>query len=239
MTPEERNLLTNFLQDLDQARGGPKDPDAQSMIAQALARNPDAAYLLVQHTILSDQALHAAQARIAELESQAAQGPAPQGGFLGGGQQQGPWGSAPPQPEPQPRYYDPQYAPQSPQYAPQQPQYAQPQYAQPQYAQPQYAPPPASPFSNGGGLGSFLRTAGTTAAGVAGGAMLFEGLSGMFGGHHGFGGGGFGGGYGGGFGGGPAVENVTVNEYNDDDRSDDRDDDRDDDDRNSDWDDSN
>jgi hypothetical protein len=225
MTPEERNLLTNFLQDLDQARGGSKDPEAQSMIGQTLARNPDAAYLLVQHTILSDQALHAAQARIAELENQA-QGQAPQGGFLGGGQQQGPWGSAPQQPEPQPRYYDPQYAPPSSQYAP-----------QPQYAQPQYAPSPASPFSTGGGLGSFLRSAGTTAAGVAGGAMLFEGLSGMFGGHHGFGGGGFGGGFGGGYGGGPAVENVTVNEYNDDDRSDDRDDY--DDDRDDDWNDNN
>jgi hypothetical protein len=223
MTPEERNLLSNFLQDLDQARGGPKDPEAQSMIAQALARNPDAAYLLVQHTILSDQALHAAQARISDLESQA-QGPAPQGGFLGGGQQQGPWGSAPQQAAPQPRYYDPQYAP------------------QPQYAQPQYAPPPASPFSTGGGLGSFLRGAGTTAAGVVGGEMLFEGLSGMFGGHHGFGGGGFGGGFGGGYGGDPAVENVTVNEYNDDDRSDDRDDyddDRNDDDRDDDWSDNN
>jgi hypothetical protein len=229
MTPEERNLLTNFLQDLDQARGGSKDPEAQSMIGQTLARNPDAAYLLVQHTILSDQALHAAQARIAELENQA-QGQAPQGGFLGGGQQQGPWGSAPQQAAPQPRYYDPQYPPQ-------QPQYAQPQYAEPQYAQPQYAPSPASPFSTGGGLGSFLRSAGTTAAGVAGGAMLFEGLSGMFGGHHGFGGGGFGGGFGGGYGGGPAVENVTVNEYNDDDRSDDRDDY--DDDRDDDWNDNN
>jgi uncharacterized protein len=226
MTPEERNLLTQFLQDLDQARGGPKDPEADSMIGQVLSRNPDAAYLLVQHTILSDQALHAAQARIAELEN-AARGAAPAGGssFLGGGS--GPW-SQPQQPAAeQPRYYDPQYAPP-------QPQYAQPQYAQPQ---PQYAPPSASPFSNGGGLGSFLRTAGTTAAGVAGGAMLFEGLSGMFGGHHGYGGGGFGGG----FGGGAPVENVTVNEYGDDDR-DSRDNDRDDDDdRNDDssWDDSN
>jgi hypothetical protein len=232
MTPEERNLLTSFLRDLDQARGGQKDPEADSMIIQVLSRNPDAAYLLVQHTILADQALHAAQARIAELEN-AARGAEPQGGgFLGGGS--GPW-SQPQQPaaEPAPKYYDPQYAPQ-------QPQYAQPQYAQPQYAQPQqpYAPPPASPFSTGGGLGSFLRTAGTTAAGVVGGEMLFEGLSGMFGGHHG---GGFGGGYGGGFGGGAPVENVTVNEYNDDDSrdDDDRDDnDRDDDDDSS-WDDSN
>ena len=132
MTPDERLLLTNFLRDLDQARGGPKDAEAEALIGQALARNPDAAYLLVQHTILSDQALQAAQNRIRELESGQ---PAPS--FLGGAARQ-----------PQPATSVPQYAPPEPQ--------------------------PASPFSFGGGLGSFLRSAGTTAAGVAGGAMLFD-----------------------------------------------------------------
>jgi len=182
MTPDERNLLSNFLRDLDQARGGPKDAEAEAMIAQTLSRNPDAAYLLVQHTIMSDQALLAAQKRIAELESQG-RGAAPASSFLGGG----PWsqgGQAPPSQTPAPMT-----------------------------SVPQYAPAPASPFSLGGGLGSFLRSAGTTAAGVAGGEMLFEGLSGLFGGHRGFGGG-FGG-FGGGYGGAP-IENVTVNEYNDD-----------------------
>ena len=55
---------------------------------------------------------------------------------------------------------------------------------------------PAVPVMSAGATdGSFLRSAGTTAAGVAGGAFLFEGLSNIFGGgHHGFGGGGFGGG---------------------------------------------
>jgi len=170
MTPDERTLLTNFLRDLDQARGGPKDAEAEAMILQALQRNPDAAYLLVQHTILSDQALQAAQARISQLEGQA---PGQGSSFLGGSAQ-------------------PQYQPQS--------------TAVPQTA-PASGQPPSSPFSLGGGLGSFLRNAGTTAAGVAGGEMLFEGLSGLFGGHRGFGG--FGGGYG------APVENVTVNEYND------------------------
>jgi hypothetical protein len=176
MTPDERVLLSNFLRDLDQARGGPKDSEAEAMIQQALQRNPDAAYLLVQHTILSDQALQAAQDRIAQLERQ---GGAPAGGgsFLGGGR-----------PQPQSTSV-PQYAPQD------------------------YAPPPqaSSPFSMGGGLGSFLRNAGTTAAGVAGGEMLFQGLSGLFGGHRG--GGGFFGGGDYGYGGGAPVENVTINEY--------------------------
>lgn len=204
MTPDERDLLTRFLQDLTSARTGPKDPEADRMIAQALSANPDAAYLLVQHTILSDQALHAAQARIAELESQASAQPAPS--FLGGGQ---PWGQ-------QAR-----------------PQTAVPPSAPPQDYAPQQPPPWAGapgPFSSGGGLGSFLRSAGTTAAGVVGGEMLFEGLSGLFGGHRGLFGGGYGGGFGGGFGGGgfggAPVENVTINNYDDDDRGDrdDRDD---------------
>jgi hypothetical protein len=55
-------------------------------------------------------------------------------------------------------------------------------------AQPQQpAPPPAQPWGAAapaqaaGGGGSFLRTALTTAAGVAGGALLFQGISSMFG----------------------------------------------------------
>ena len=181
MTPDERNLLTRFLQDLDQARTGPKDAEAEAMINQALSRNPDAAYLLVQHTIVSDQALQAAQARIKELES----GAPASGSFLGGGAR------------PQPQTAVPASQPYG-------------------YDQPP-PPPPSSPFSMGGGLGSFLRNAGTTAAGVAGGEMLFAGLSGLFGGHGGGFGGGFGSPWGGGGGGfGQPVENVTINEYNDD-----------------------
>jgi hypothetical protein len=177
MTPDERTLLSNFLNDLAQARASGKDSEADGMIRQAFAANPDAAYLIIQHAILSDQALHAAQQRIADLESGRGSS------FLGGQ----------PQPQPQPQY--------STAVPPSQPYAPQPAYQ-----------PGASPFSSGGGLGSFLRSAGTMAAGVAAGDFLFEGLSGLFGGHRGFGfGGGFGG-YGGGFGG-PAVENVTVNEY--------------------------
>jgi hypothetical protein len=170
--------LTNFLSDLAQARGVAKDPEAAAMIAQAVSANPDAAYLLVQHTILADQALHAAQDRIAALEAQLRPSPpayAPTS-FLGGGRPNasGPWGAA----------------------------------SQPDPSAPQAAT--SGPFSMGGGLGSFLRNAGTAAVGVAGGEMLFSGLSGLFGGH---GGGMLGGGYGGGFG--QPVENITINEYDD------------------------
>ncbi len=173
MTPDERALLTTFLGDLGQARAGGKDPEADAMIRQAFAANPDAAYLMVQHTILSDQALHAAQARIAELESRQT-APAPAASFLGGGS---PWSGG-------------------------------------ATAVPSTAPA-QSAFAPGGGLGSFLRNVGTTAAGVAAGDMLFEGLSGLFGGGRGgFGMGGMGfGGMGGGYG--EPVENVTINNYDD------------------------
>ena len=196
MTPQERDLLDRFLSDLTGARPGPKDAEAADRIDRALRANPDAAYVLVQHAILADGALQDAQKRIAELQAQAGPPQGQPGGFLGGGpgQSQGGYG---------------------------QQGYGQPQgYAQAAYPQAAYPPPGATsvpptggglfgggggpgPFSGGGGLGGFLRSAGTTAAGVAGGAFLFEGLSGMFGGHHGgFGGGGFGGG-----------ENVTINEF--------------------------
>jgi len=169
MTPDERNLLQTFLNDLAQARASGKDLEAAAMIDRAFIANPDAAYLIVQHAILSDEALHAAQARIAQLEGGANSA---QGSSFFGGRAQA---------------------------QPQAPAYTAVPVSQ-----------PYSPFSSGGGLGSFLRQAGTMAAGVAAGDLLFEGLSGIFGGHRGFGFGGYGGGYGG-----PAVENVTINEYDD------------------------
>jgi hypothetical protein len=203
MTPDERALLGDFLHDLGQAGGGPRDSEAERMINDALRARPDAGYVLVQHAILADQALHAAQARIADLERQASTNTS----FLGNGQ--GPPRTA----VPPSGGYDPRGG------------YAQPQGYSPAPGDtpgsgwgqpaPATAPPQGGMFSSGGGLGSFLRGAGATAAGVAGGEMLFSGLSGLFGGHRG---GGFwgGDGYGGGYGGGPEVENVTINEYNDD-----------------------
>ena len=57
---------------------------------------------------------------------------------------------------------------------------------------PQPQPAPAKPARSGffsGGLGSTLGSVATTAAGVAGGALLFQGIENMF--HHNSGGGGF------------------------------------------------
>jgi hypothetical protein len=97
MTPQERDLLSRFLSDLLNTPTGLKDAEAAAMIDNALKARPDAAYALVQHAILADQALHQAQAEIASLRSQAqpAQG---QASFLGGAvppTDPGPWGQRP------------------------------------------------------------------------------------------------------------------------------------------------
>lgn len=203
MTPDERSLLTRFLSDLTQVRGAQKDPDAAQLIAHTMNASPDAPYLLVQHAILADQALASSQARIAELEDHIRRLPQDQGqgqsqgqshgflgGLFGGGQRA--------QPQGQPQSAGPWGGP------------------QPQMVTPQTQPQQAGIFGGGapaqpGGMGSFLRNAGTTAAGVAGGAFLFQGMSNLFAGGHG-GGGFLGGGMGGGYG---QPENVTINEYGD------------------------
>jgi hypothetical protein len=172
MTPQENQLLQDFLTQLTRAQGGTKDPEAQALIDRALARQPDAGYLLVQRTLLLEQALKQAQAQIAQLQARGSS-------FLGGA-------------VPAPAYAPP----------------AAPAAAAPALPA---AATPASPWS------SFLGNAAATAAGVAGGAFLFQGLENLFG--HG----------GSGFPGGnmpmETVENVTVNNYGSDgDTSSDQDD---------------
>jgi hypothetical protein len=178
MNADERSLLQQFLGDLVATRGAIKDQEADGMITDALRRNPDGAYVLVQHAVMSDQALHAAQAQIAQLQDQLRQ-LSPQQSSSGFLPNAGPWSGG----------------------------------QQQQQRQQPGGFMGSGPFRGGGGLGSFLRSAGTTAAGVVGGSLLFEGLSGLFGGHGGgFGGlGGFGGG--GGWGGQPTE---VVNNYYDD-----------------------
>lgn len=195
MEPQERDLITTLLTRLKDAGGQPKDTDADALIRQAMTQMPDAPYYLVQTVLIQDLSLHNAQNRIADLERQVASLSAPPqrtsflGGLLGGGSQpaapsapqSGPWTRAPQAPPP--GYAQGGYAPQ--------PGYAQPGYAQPGYAQPGAAPAGGGMF--GGGGNSFLKSAAATAAGVAGGALLFEGISSLFGHGYASGLGGFGG----------------------------------------------
>lgn len=169
MTPQERDLLTRFLDDLAHAQPAAKDAEAAAQIDRALTGR-DAGYVLVQHAIVSDAALHdarqqaeALQQRLDELQRQL---PA----------------AAPSSPDPAPSFLGSLFGRGRPsEAAPAQGGWGAPAIPASPYGG-AYPQPGSGPFSGGGGLGSFLRTAGTTAAGVAGGAFLFEGLSDMFGG---------------------------------------------------------
>jgi uncharacterized protein len=156
MNAQERSLLQNFLAQLAQVRGVNKDPEANELISQALARQPDAGYLLVQRALLLDQALEQAKARIAQLE----QSQSPSGrGFLD------PAGSGWASPPGQSSQNEPWGRPSAP----------PPQYAGGPAFYPAAAPAPSSGFS------SFLGQAAATAAGVAGGEFLFQGIENLIG----------------------------------------------------------
>ena len=170
MTPQERELLSNLFDRLRQCEGNPKEPEAAAFIADAVARQPDAPYFMAQLLLVQDQALSAAQARIRTLEHAAE--------TAGKAAQQ----TAAPRflPQTRPRHAEP---PQGPWGA------HRPSVPEAGAARTQGAtayPGPASPQPQpavGSGVGGFLRGALQTAAGVAGGALLFEGISSLF--HHG------------------------------------------------------
>jgi hypothetical protein len=155
MQQQERELIAGLFGRLQPFESQPRDPEAEALIKESVARQPASPYLLVQTVLVQEQALKAAQERIAELEAKA--GAQPSSGFLGSAPRIGPWGTqsgAQPaaQPEPPPTSGPPTRSP----------------------LQAALAPQPAG--------GGFLRTALTTAAGVAGGALLFEGIRNLMGG---------------------------------------------------------
>ena len=84
MNTQERDMLNAFLAQLTQAQVGTKDSEAETLIAQALAKQPNAGYLLVQRAMQLDFVLQQSQAKVAELRAQLdRQQPAPQASFLG------------------------------------------------------------------------------------------------------------------------------------------------------------
>jgi uncharacterized protein len=176
MTPQEKDLLTTLLDRLRNTPRQPKDSEADALIRQATADQPDLSYYLTQTVLIQDLSLHQAQQRIADLEKQLAdaqQTTKPTvGSFLGGL-----FGSRPPAPAGGPPPAGPWTR--SPQVAAAPP-------AQP-YGQPGYGQQPAGGGIMAGGMGGgggFLRSAAATAAGVAGGALLFQGIESLFGNHY-------------------------------------------------------
>lgn len=192
MTPQEASMLEDLVRKVEETRLTEKDPEAEQLLRQGLDRDPDAIYKLAQTVLVQNLALNQARTQIQQMQqSQQQARPARTPSFLGG--LLGHRDPAPPAPQPQQQQAPYQQAP---------------TYQAPQpYAT---APPYAVPAS--GLAGSFLRSAATTAAGIAAGALAFEGIESLM---HGFGQGGreWGGGFGTGV---PPVEETVINNYYDD-----------------------
>ncbi|MFG1299524.1 DUF2076 domain-containing protein [Xanthobacter sp. V3C-3] len=190
MTPEERALIDGLFDRMRGVANQPRDAEAEALIARRVTEAPHATYALAQSVIVQEHALQQAYGRIQELEAQAR--PASGGGFLGGlfggGRSSVP--SAGSRGAGEPMGLPPGYGQQGGGYASQ--GYPQGGYPQggPQQGYGQqggYPPPPpqggpwgqqAQPRGGFGG-GGFLQGALATAAGVAGGALLFDGIKSM------------------------------------------------------------
>ena len=186
MNDQERQIIADIFTRLEQTAGQSRDPEAERFIADKLRAQPYAPYAMAQALYVQEEAmkslntqLEQAKAENEKLHQQGSGG----GSFLssifgGGAKPQAPAGasfSRPGQPQPG-------YAPA--------PQPGGPWGGAPQGGYPQgggYAPQQgggfAQPQAAGGG---FLKSALTTAAGVAGGMVVGNALMNAFsGGHHG------------------------------------------------------
>lgn len=143
-----------------------RDPEAEALIADLMARSPGAAYYLAQTVIMQEQALHAAEAQ------QAAQPQSQSGGLLGrlfgGGQPQ--------LARPVVRHAAAQAHDSATQ------AYGQAPRAYGQTPQGQAPRQGSGPWNSGrpAGGGGFMAGAAQTAMGVAGGVLLGNAISGMF-----------------------------------------------------------
>lgn len=161
MDHNDRQAIEGLFGKLGQAaRSQPhRDPEAEALIADMIARNPGAAYYLAQTVIVQEHALNAAQQQIEQLEQvqhQPQQGGGMFGRLFGGGQ-------------PQPQRPVAARAPQG--------------YGQQAQGYGQQPGQGAGPWSGGrgaGGGGGFMAGAAQTAMGVAGGVLLGNAIGSMF-----------------------------------------------------------
>jgi uncharacterized protein len=181
MTPQEEDMIGDLIDRVQKTQLSEKDPDAEQMLQEGFARTPDALYILAQTVLVQKYALDQAQMQLAQAKDQIEQmqqHPEPKhatsflGNLLGRNREQEP---APPPPQAGPQGYAP----------PPPPPYAPVGYggnpAGPYAGGPVYGAPP--PMGGPGG-GGFLQNAMQTAAGVAAGALAFEGIESLM---HGFG----------------------------------------------------
>jgi uncharacterized protein len=176
MTPQESELVNALFDRLAKIEGAPRDAAAERLIEDGARRAPHALYALVQTVLLQDEGLKRANARIEELQAQAAEGAAQE---QGQGQGQGSFldslreAFAP---------HEPRGSVPSVRAAGTAPGGTAPEMAPPREYSPQMPPTPGygAPPSGAGG-GSFLGPAASTAAGMIGGALLLDGIRSMFG----------------------------------------------------------
>jgi hypothetical protein len=189
MSPEERQLLTSLFDRVRTAAATPRDRDAETLVDQSTREQPYAAYYLAQAVIVQEKGLEAAASHIKDLEARVHQLEAEQsdnhkaeqgGGFLSSifgssqppqppqpsppssGNNAGPWGAAPRQQIQQNQGFD-----------------TAPRAMPPQQPSGPWSQQASAPSAGG----SFLQGALGTAAGVAGGMLLANSLSGIFGNH--------------------------------------------------------
>jgi hypothetical protein len=160
MNIQEREQLSQFLQQLTQVQAAQKDVEADTLIREACIRQPDAAYLLVQRAMLLDHALQNSQAQITRLQGELDQVRGNNNGcFLNANA----WGnSALSRPNPPPQTL--------PSPATQAPAFASP-------------PAPSAPQATSAWGSGMLGTIATTAAGVVAGGFLFQGIEHLLGNH--------------------------------------------------------
>jgi hypothetical protein len=176
MSPEERRLIEDLFDRMMNYGAPDKDREAEALINQRVRAMPDAVYMLTQSVLVQEQALQAANERLAELEErlrtleEGAGQPRRSGGFLSGGGFMG-------------RSRDPEPRASS---VPQVGSRGAPSGYDRPSAWGQGAPgqpPPPPPAAAGGGGGGFMRSAIATAAGVAGGVLAADSIRNMLGGH--------------------------------------------------------
>jgi hypothetical protein len=178
VTSQEEQMLDSLVERVNSTQLSEKDPDAAALLENGFAKNPDAIYILAQSVLVQNIALEQARAQLSQAQDQVqqlqqqVQKPAHATSFLGNL-----LGHRDPAPPPAQPAYQQVYSPQAPPVY-ETPYYPPPPYGAPQYGAPQYVGvPPSQP--------SFLRSAAQTAAGVAAGALAFEGVEALL--HGGFG----------------------------------------------------
>jgi hypothetical protein len=167
MTPQERELISTFLEQMKQTQVGQKDAEAEALIGAAVAGKADASYLLVQRAVGLDYALQAARAELAKAQAELAQLRSGAGSsFVGQGDSWGRSGKS-----------VPTAAAGAQSQAPFTPAFSPSSLGKPA-APAAAAAAPASSWGSG-----MLGTVATTAAGVVAGSFLFQGIQGLMG-HH-------------------------------------------------------